>query len=99
MNSKMQLLSFLISFIFGIFFYLLTILNFKLIENLKRYIQHILTFVYVLDIIIIYIIIFYHINRGYFHVYFILMVFVGFFIGHILYKKLISKIDVNSLFK
>lgn len=99
MTSTMQLISFFISFIFGIFFYFITVLNFKLIENLKKYIQHILTFIYVLDIVIIYIIIFYHLNKGYFHIYFILMVFLGFFVGYILYKSLISKIDFKKLFK
>jgi len=99
MNSNMQLISFLVSFIFGILFYFVTILNFKLIENLKRYVQHILTFIYVIDVTIIYIIIFYHLNKGYFHIYFILMVFVGFFIGYFLYKRIISKINVKRLFK
>lgn len=99
MTSTMQLISFFISFIFGICFYFITVLNFKLIENLKKYIQHILTFIYVLDIVIIYIIIFYHLNKGYFHIYFILMVFLGFFVGYILYKSLISKINFKKLFK
>ena len=92
MNSNLQLISFLVSFIFGIFFYLLTNLNFKLIKDLKKYIQHILTFLYVMDMIVIYIIIFYHLNKGYFHIYFILMVFVGYLVGFIIYKKILSKI-------
>lgn len=99
MPSNMQLLSFLVSFIFGICFYFFTIINFKLIEKLKRYIQHIITFIYVIDIIIIYIIIIYRLNKGYFHIYFILIVFVGFFVGFILNKKIISKIDVKRFFK
>lgn len=99
MTSKMQLISFFISFIFGIFFFFLTEINFKLIKDLKRYLQHILTFIYVLDIIISYIIIFYHLNKGYFHIYFILMVFIGFLVGYIINKKVISKIDVKRIFK
>jgi len=99
MNSNMQLLSFFVSFIFGIVFCLITILNFKLIKDLKRYVQHLLTFIYVIDMVIIYIILLYHLNKGYFHIYFIAMVFFGFFCGFIIYKKLLSKIDVNRLFK
>lgn len=99
MSSNLQLLSFFISFIFGILFYYLTILNFKLINSLKVIIQHILTFIYVIDIIIIYIIILYHLNKGYFHIYFIIMVFIGYFNGYLINKKLISKINVNRLFK
>ena len=53
MSSNLQLISFLVSFIFGIFFYFLTILNFSLIKDLKLYIQHILTFIYTTDMTII----------------------------------------------
>jgi len=99
MNSLLQLLSFFVSFIFGIFFCFITILNFKLIEKFKKFIQHIITFIYVIDVTIIYIIIMYHLNKGYFHIYFIMMVFVGYSIGFILYKKFISKIIVNKILR
>lgn len=99
MNSTMQLISFLVSFLYGIIFYFLTLINFKLINTLKIYVQHILTFIYVIDMTIIYIIIFYHLNKGYFHIYFIMLVFVGFFVGYIINQKIISKIDVNRFFK
>ena len=99
MNSNLQLISFLVSFIFGIIFYLLTTLNFKLIKDFKIWVQNILTFIYVIDIVIIYIIILYHLNRGYFHIYFILMVFVGYITGLFLYKKYISKINVKRFLK
>jgi len=99
MTSQLQLISFIVSFIYGIIFYFITTINFKLIENLKLIIQHILSFIYVLDMIIIYIIIFYHLNKGYFHIYFILIVFIGFFIGFIIHKKIFSKINVKRLFK
>ena len=97
MTSKLQLISFLVSFIFGIFFYFLTILNFSLIKDLKLYIQHILTFIYTIDMTIIYIIIFYHLNKGYFHIYFIFMVFLGFFAGFLINIKFLSKIDVKKI--
>ena len=97
MNSNLQLVTFLVSFIYGIIFSFITILNFKLINNLKRYIQHIITFIYVIDMTIIYIIILYHINNGYFHIYFILLVIIGFMLGLFLYKKYYSKIIVNKL--
>lgn len=99
MNSALQLLSFLVSFIYGIIFCLITLLNFKLIEKLKRYIQHIITFIYVIDMTIIYIIILYNLNKGYFHIYFIMMVFVGYLVGFVLYKKFISKIIVNKILR
>lgn len=99
MSSSIQLLSFFISFVFGIFFNLLTILNFKIISNLKKYLQHIITFIYVMDIIIIYVIILYHINNGQFHIYFILMVIIGYVVGYLIYSKLLSKLDVKRFLK
>ena len=99
MSANLQLISFIISFIYGIMFALLTIFNFKLIANLKTIYKHLITFMYVLDITIIYIIILYHLNKGYFHIYFILTVFLGFLVGIILYKKLLSKINVKRIFK
>ena len=99
MTSTLQLLSFLTSFLFGIIFYFLTIFNFKIIKDLKKYLQHVITLIYTLDMVIIYIIIIYHLNKGYFHIYFILMVFVGFIGGFILNKKIMSKINVKRLFK
>lgn len=95
----MQILSFLVSFIFGIGFYFFTLINFKLIASLKKYFQHLLTFLYVLDMIIIYIIVIYKLNKGYFHIYFILMVIVGFMLGYLFYKYFISKINVKKIFK
>lgn len=87
MSSNLQLLSFFVSLIYGILFYFLTILNFKLIKDLKLIVKHLLTLIYVLDITIIYIIIFYHLNQGVFHIYFIFTVFAGFFLGFLIHKK------------
>ena len=99
MNSTLQLITFIVSFIFGLLFAIITVYNFKLIKNLSKYVQNFLTFIYVIDMTIIYIIIMYHLNRGYFHIYFIISVIIGFFIGFIIYDKLLSKIDVKRIFK
>lgn len=95
MSSKLQLLTFLFSFIYGIIFYYLTVFNFKLIGQEKKWFQHFITVIYVLDIIIIYTIIIYKLNHGYFHIYFIIMVLFGFLIGSILK----SKINVKTIFR
>ena len=99
MSSKLQLISFIISFLYGLIFYILTVINFKLIETSQLYIKHILSFIFVLDMVIIYIILLYYVNKGYFHIYFIITVFIGFFIGYILKENVFSKIDVNRVFK
>ena len=98
MSSFLQIITFIVSFIFGIGFYFLTVINFKLIENFNIHLQHFLTLIYTLDMTIIYIIILYHINKGYFHIYFIFSVFIGFLMGYILDKKIVSKIHVKKHF-
>ena len=95
MNSNIQILSFVVSFIYGVIFYFITKINFQLIKDLKLYLKHILTFIYTLDMAIIYIIILYHINKGYFHIYFIMLVFIGFIIGYVANQKL-SKLNVKK---
>ena len=99
MNSTVQIISFIVSFIFGIIFYYLTKINFKLIEDLKIYLKHFLTFIYTIDMAIIYMIIIYKLNKGYFHIYFIMMVVIGFIIGYVLDKKYFSKITVKMISK
>ena len=99
MSSNIQLISIFISFLYGIIFYYLTYLNFKLIDILKVIYKHIITFIFVLDIAIIYMLILYKLNNGYFHIYFIFMAIFGFFVGYLFHKKIISKIVVNKYFK
>ncbi len=98
MNSNIQIISFVVSFIYGLIFYFVTKINFYLIKDLKLYLKHILTFIYTLDMAIIYIIILYHINRGYFHIYFMMLVFLGFIIGYFANQKL-SKLNVKKGYK
>ena len=96
MNSNVQLISFIVSYFFGMLFYFLTYLNFQLIKPFKLLLQHLLSFIFVIDMTIIYIIIIYKINNGYFHLYFMIMVFLGFLFGYIIFKKFLSKINVKE---
>ena len=98
MSSYVQLLSIIFSIFFGILFSLLTILNFKIINNLKKLWKHIITLIYVFDMIIIYIIIIYKLNNGYFHLYFIIMVVISYFVGLCIYNLITSKFCVNRHF-
>ncbi len=95
MNSGIQIISLLVSFFYGIIFNVLTIYNFKVIKKYNSIIKNIITIMFILDIVIIYMIIIYKINKGYFHIYFILMVILGYITNYIIY----SKFDVKHLFK
>ena len=62
MNSTVQLISFLVSFIYGIIFYLLTRFNKYIIENRKIVFRFIITLIFIIDIAILYIIYLYNIS-------------------------------------
>lgn len=98
MNSVNQIISFIVSFLYGFIFFLLTKVNFYLIEQLKNIIKNIITVVFVLDMIFLYILILYKINGGYFHIYFIVTVVFGYIISFVFYKKFFSKINVKHIF-
>ena len=78
MNYKIQLLSFFVSFLYGIFFFIVNKLNKKIIKSQKTLFQYISSILFVLNIVLLYIIIIYKINNGIFHIYFIITLILGF---------------------
>lgn len=101
MTSYIQIISFLISFIYGIFFYLLSRFNKYILDNKNKLITLIITTIFIMDIVILYIYIIYKINHGYFHIYFLITVIIGFSLTNIYYYKLknICKIYVKKILK
>ena len=88
MNSYIQLISFLVSFLYGIFFYLLTRFNKYILVNRKLFFKFFITLIFIIDIVILYIYILYKINHGYFHLYFLITVIIGFLVTHVFYPKI-----------
>lgn len=99
MNSVLQLITLIFSVLYGVIFYLLTVVNFNIVKGLKNIYANIITFIFTLDMTVIYSILIYKLNNGYFHIYFIILVMLGFALGYIkrierLFKNL-SKINVK----
>ena len=92
MDYKVQLISLLISFIFGIAFYFTSLLNYKIIKKYNAIFKYIITFLYMLNISIIYISLLFKINNGNVHPYFILLVLCGFLFGLKIKKALIKNV-------
>lgn len=88
MNYKLQLLSFVVSFLFGIFFYFSSLLNYKIIKNHPIFLQYFVTFIYILVISLVYVLIMYKVNYGVIHIYFIGVLLLGFICGCVYCKKL-----------
>lgn len=89
MNSYIQVISFLISFIYGVIFYLFTRFNKFMLSNKNNVIKLLVTLVFVIDMVILYIYIMYKVNFGMIHPYFVAVVLIGYVVMMFLYDKCI----------
>ena len=78
MNSYIQLVSLVVSFIYGFVFYILSRVNKYILSNKNNVIKLLVTIVFVIDMVFIYIFIMYKINFGVMHPYFIILLILGF---------------------
>ncbi len=90
MDAKTQIIILLYSFFFGFIFYYLAKLNNWIIKNKKKLFRSIITILFMYNIVLIYIISIYKINNGKFHIYFLLMIILGYFIGYSFMKKMLN---------
>ena len=89
MNSYIQVISFLISFVYGVIFYLFTRFNKFMLSNKNNVIKLLVTLVFVIDMVILYIYIMYRVNFGMIHPYFVAAVLIGYIAMIFLYDKCI----------
>ena len=81
MNLKIQIIILVFSFVFGGFFGVLVNLNYKLIFNSNLRIWAIGTFSLILDLSLLYFFLIKKINYATLHPYFLLVLFLGFYVG------------------
>ncbi len=87
MNYKIQLLSFLVSFLFGIFFYFTSLLNHKMIAKQNSILKYATTLLYIVVISLLYVLLMYKVNYGVIHIYFLIVLFLGFYCGWLYCQK------------
>jgi len=97
MNSYLQIVSIISSFIYGFIFYYLSIFNKYILLNKNTFIKFIITFIFILDMIFLYIYLIYKLNNGINHPYFILSLLIGYYLGfrckiNVKIKKIINKL-------
>lgn len=78
MNIKLQIITLVFSFLYGIFFSFFLGLNYKFIYSDKKIFKTIISFLVVIISVLIYFIILKKINNGIFHIYEILCIILGF---------------------
>ncbi len=92
MTIKLQIISIVFSFIFGIFFSILTDINYKYLFSKNLVFKIIFTFIYIIDAALVYFLFIKKINSGVVHSYFLLFIVVGFIIGQLKFKKYVNKL-------
>lgn len=80
MDSTVQLISLIISFLYGSIFYLLARFNKYILKNHKDIFKLFINVIFVIDMVILYIYIMFKINYGLIHIYFIFALVLGFII-------------------
>ena len=98
MNYKLQLWSLLASFLYGIFFFITSKFNFEIINNKDKIFKFILNILYILNIVLLYIILMYKINKGIFHLDFLILVIIGYLFSYFLFWKF-NFISLKRFFK
>lgn len=88
MSLTVQLQSFFVSFLYGIFFALCFNLSYKYLFIKKKIAKVILNFLFNLNMCLFYFLILKKINYGVLHFYFFVLLYLGFLLGNKLTKKL-----------
>ena len=96
MNAHLQLLSLGASFLYGFIFYYLIKLNYKLIKNQKKFYQSLITILFMYNVVLLYIIIIFKLNNGIFHLYFFIMITLGFLSNLKLTQKVLKNVKFHS---
>lgn len=88
MSANLQLWCFFFSFIYGIFFGLMSKIHFLIIDKYNLIFKILISIMFIIDIVLGYIILMYHLNLGIFHLYFFFFILIGFLLSlKILQKK------------
>ena len=87
MSIKLQLICFAVSFIYGVFLYWLYLVNRKFILK-SNYVGNIVIYVLLSYLSVIgYIDLFYFLNKGIFHIYFLAVLGLGVLVGKKLFRR------------
>lgn len=91
MNLKIQCLSLVFSFIYGMFFSFFVKINHKFLFNSKGIIKVLCNFLFMFDVSLGYFFLIKKINNGILHIYFFIMFLLGWYIGFTFIVKFLKK--------
>lgn len=91
MNLKLQIISLVFSFFYGMLFSLLVNINYELLFKKRKRFRIIFTFSFIFVMALIYFFILNKLNNGIIHIYFLILIVVGFYISFPISKHLRRK--------
>lgn len=91
MTLKIQIICFIFSFLYGVVISFLVNLNYDVLFNKKLVLKILADFFFFVDLALLYFIILRFINQGILHIYFLILLLVGFFSSYNNFKKIRQK--------
>ena len=95
MTLKIQIISLIVSFLYGIFFSFLLNINYKIIYNENKFKKIIGTFLFIIFNSLLYFYILLKINNGIVHIYCIFSIITGYIMENFVINKKIKKIALK----
>jgi hypothetical protein len=86
-----QIISLVVSFCYGVFFYFMLELNSRFIYSSNLWVRIVVSFMFVMFHTLLYFFILMRINNGYVHFYFFLCMLLGYYMCKVLYKKFVKR--------
>lgn len=91
MALRIQIYSFVVSFLYGVFFYFLLEVNAKFIYSSYMVVKVLSSFLFILFNTLLYFLLLLKINNGYIHGYFFLCILVGYLLCKVIVKKVCKR--------
>lgn len=91
MGLETQIQSMIYSFVYGLFFSFLFNLHYHYLFDSKKWVQCIVSFLFLMDHVFLYFILLRYINHGVVHSYFIILIVLGCLVGNHTTKKIRKK--------
>lgn len=91
MILKIQIYSFIVSYIYGFAFFILLEINSKFIYSSSLIIKILSSLLFIIFNTLLYFIILMKINNGYLHIYFFLSIILGYISCKTIYKKIVKR--------
>ena len=96
MDAKTQLIILAFSYLYGFILYYLIFINNRVIKNMKSIYRSIITILFMYNIVLIYIISIFKINNGNFHIYFFIMIILGYISNIKVTKKMANNVKIRK---